>query len=212
MVLSKCPRCASQDPARPEKLEKRQRIVPLGPKQTFLTRQKRSSNSLTLKCNPKARGFVYSKARSTAGRKLVSQCSPAHGSGRHGGWGAEWEPRGPTWRGACPPHPPLQRDTKQCKARRVSLLSEVQFGGAAVRSIGCTSRGAIPSQPCNPFVCEPPGKSLTLNPNFVSTSHTSPEQLGCWWQSSPRWGLGERWRVTDNELTFLSGMTTVFYR
>lgn len=110
-------------------------IVPLGPKQTFLTRQKRSSNSLTLKCNPKARGFVYSKARSTAGRKLVSQCSPVHGSGRHGGWGAEWEPRGPTWRGACPPHPPLQRDTKQCKAGRVSLLSEVQFGGAAVRSI-----------------------------------------------------------------------------
>ena len=75
VVLNKCLCCAPRDPARPEKLSKRQRTLPLGPKHTFLTRQRRSPNSFPLKCNPTARGFVYSKARWTAAQKLVSPCA-----------------------------------------------------------------------------------------------------------------------------------------
>lgn len=98
-----------------------------GAEHTFLTRQ-RSPNSFPRKCNPTARGFVYSKARWTAAQKLVSPCALEAG--------ARGEPRGLAWTGACSPQPPLRRYTEQRKAGWARLLSGLQSGGTAIGSAG----------------------------------------------------------------------------
>lgn len=126
--------------------------LPLGPKHTFLTRQ-RSPNSFPLKCNPTARGFVYSKARWTAAQKLVSPCAP-------GGWGARGAQRTHVDRGPLAPSLPCEDTQNNAQSRKGSFAVRSSIWGHSNQihrpSIqGLDSTSVLPT----PSVWEPPAKS-----------------------------------------------------